>query len=65
MTTITPLSWPSRSDGIGDEQWTQAKTLMAEPTNMGAAAVAKLLGVSRQGWNSIATQTGRPVDWVD
>ncbi|WP_328805885.1 recombinase family protein [Sphingobium yanoikuyae] len=33
---------------IGDEQWTQAKTLMAEPTNMGAAAVAKLLGVSRQ-----------------
>lgn len=33
---------------IGDEQWIQAKTLMAEPTNMGAAAVAKLLGVSRQ-----------------
>jgi DNA invertase Pin-like site-specific DNA recombinase len=33
---------------IGEEQWVQAKTLMAEPTNMGAAAVAKLLGVSRQ-----------------
>lgn len=33
---------------IGEEQWVHAKTLMAEPTNMGAAAVAKLLGVSRQ-----------------
>lgn len=33
---------------IGDEQWAHAKTLMAAPTNMGAAAVAKLLGVSRQ-----------------
>lgn len=33
---------------IGEEQWVQAKTLMGQPTGMSAAAVAKLLGVSRQ-----------------
>jgi len=37
-----------RPPSISDSQWKQAKALMTSPTNMGAAAVANLLGVSRQ-----------------
>ena len=37
-----------RPPSISDSQWKQAKALMASPTNMGAAGVAELLGVSRQ-----------------
>jgi|TARA_R110000787_G_scaffold286368_5_gene404447 DNA invertase Pin-like site-specific DNA recombinase len=33
---------------ISDEQWRQVKTLMEPPTNMSGAAVAKVLGVTRQ-----------------